>query len=136
MLLLVCTAFVDYLGGIPLNPIFMSLPLVLPPYRLNATASVQTTIVTNYTTADVVFYDGNTQVYSVTLTQQSFFVTLPPGLEVGTFVIGSGTLMMQMPGQFLTTQPGMITLNCTYTDVDVPEPQPFSAYIATWYINE
>jgi len=114
----------------------MSLPLILPAYQLNATASVQTTIVTNYTTAEVVFYAGSEAVYSLTLTQQSFFVSLPAGLQVGTFVIESGTLMMQVPEQFLTTQPGMITLNCTYTDVDVPEPQPFSAYIATWYINE
>lgn len=114
----------------------MSLPLVLPPYPLDATSSVQVTIVTNYSTAEVAFYAGPTLVYSVTLTQQSFYFALPAGLQIGTFVIQSGTLVMQVPQQFLTTYPGMVTLNCMYTDVDVPESQPFNANIATWYINE
>lgn len=111
----------------------MSLPLTLPPYYLDATSMVQTTIVSNYYTAAVNFYNGPQLVYSITLIQQAPYMTLPPNLAVGSFVIHSGSLMMQIPS---TIQTGTVTLNCTCTDLNVTQPQPLNAVIASWTLNQ
>ena len=111
----------------------MSLPLTLPAYNLDATATVQTTIVSNYYTAQVAFYSGPTLVYSLTLIQQAPTATLPANLQVGDFVIVSGTVKMQIPSSI---QSGTVTLNCTYTDLNVTTPQPLNAVVATWNLNQ
>ena len=111
----------------------MSLPLTLPAYNLDATATVQTTIVSNYYTAQVAFFNGPTLVYSLTLIQQAPTMTLPANLRIGDFVIVSGTLYMQIPSSI---QSGTITLNCMYTDMNVTTPQPLNAIIATWNLNQ
>jgi hypothetical protein len=111
----------------------MALPLTLPAYMLDATSSVQVTIVSNYYTAQVSFYSGPTLVFSLTLIQQAPKVTLPANLAVGTFIIHSGTLTLQIPSSI---QSGTVTLNCTYTDQNVTTPQPLNAVIATWKLNQ
>lgn len=111
----------------------MSLPLTLPAYYLDATATVQTTIVSNYYTAQVAFFDGPNLVYSLTLIQQAPFASLPSNLLIGDLKIISGTLNMQIPSSF---QSGTITLNCMYTDMNVTTPQPLNAIIATWNLNQ
>lgn len=111
----------------------MSLPLTLPAYYLNATATVQVTIVSNYSTAQVGFYNGSMLVYMVTLIQQAPKATLPSNLTIGTFVIQSGTLTLQIPSSI---QSGSVTLNCMYTDQNVKSPQSLNAVIATWSLNQ
>lgn len=111
----------------------MSLPLTLPAYFLDATAFVQTTIVNNYYTAQVSFYNGPTLVYTVVLIQQAPYATLPSNLQIGSFVIESGSLTMQIPSNI---QPGTVTLNCMYTDLNVTQPQAMNAVIATWNLNQ
>lgn len=111
----------------------MSLPLTLPAYNLDATSTVQVTIVSNYYTAQVAFYNGPTLVYSLTLLQQAPKATLPANLEIGSFKIISGTLTMQIPSNI---QAGTVTLNCQYTDLNIPTPQPLNAVVATWNLNQ
>ncbi len=111
----------------------MSLPLVLPAFNLDATATVQTTIVSNYYTAQVAFFDGAIIVYMLTLIQQAPFASLPSNLQIGDFKIISGTLSMQIPSSI---QSGTITLNCMYTDLNVTTPQPLNSMIATWNLNQ
>lgn len=111
----------------------MSLPLTLPAFNLDATSTVQVTVVSNYYTAQVVFFDGAIQVYSLTLLQQAPYATIPANLQIGSFVIHTGTLTMQIPSNI---QAGTVTLNCTYTDLNVPNPQPMNSVVATWNLNQ
>ncbi|MFT6502968.1 MAG: hypothetical protein ACJASQ_003100 [Crocinitomicaceae bacterium] len=111
----------------------MALPLTLPAYILNATATVNTTIVSNYTTAQVDFQNSGTSIYSLTLVQASPTATLPANLELGTYTIISGTLTMQLPSSI---QNGTITLKGSFTDVNNPEPTDINAVIATWSLNQ
>jgi hypothetical protein len=111
----------------------MSLPLTLPAFNLDATSTIQVTIVSNYYTAQVAFYNGAILVYSLTLLQQAPYATIPADLVVGTFKIISGTLTMQIPSAI---QAGTVTLNCTFTDLNVPNPQPLNAVVATWNLNQ
>jgi len=111
----------------------MSLPLTIPAYNLDASSTVQVTIVSNYYTAQVAFYNGPTLVYSLTLIQQAPYATIPANLEVGTFKIISGTLTLQIPSNI---QPGTVTLDCKYTDLNIPNPQPLNAVVATWNLNQ
>lgn len=111
----------------------MSLPLTLPVYILDPTASVQVTIVSNYTTAQVVFLSGSTTVYSLTLIQQATTQQLPPDLQIGDFKIISGTLKLQLPSAIQT---GTVTLDCQFTDTNVTTPQPLNAVVASWNLNQ
>jgi hypothetical protein len=111
----------------------MALPLTLPAYMLDATSYVQVTIVSNYYTAQVSFYSGPTLVYSLTLIQAAPLQSLPDNLMVGSFKIHSGTLQLQLPS---TIQTGTVTLNCTYTDLNVTTPQVLNAVIASWNLNQ
>lgn len=111
----------------------MALPLTLPAYMLDATSYVQVTIVSNYYTAQVYFYSGPTKVYALTLIQAAPVQQLPSNLKIGSFVIISGTLTLQLPSSI---QSGTVTLNCTYTDQNVTTPQPLNAVIATWNLNQ
>ncbi len=112
----------------------MSLPLSLPAYFLNTTAIVQVTIVYNYYTANVFFYNNTLLVYNTTLMDQEVpKVTLPTDLQIGTFVIHSGTLTLKIPTSY---RQGTVTLNCTYTDTGVTEPQNLDAVIASWDLNQ
>lgn len=111
----------------------MALPLTLPAFMLDATSSVQVTIVSNYYTAQVSFYSGPTLVYSLTLIQAAPLQSLPDNLMVGSFKIHSGTLQLQLPS---TIQTGTVTLNCTYTDLNVTTPQALNAVIASWNLNQ
>jgi hypothetical protein len=111
----------------------MALPLTLAAYNLDATSTVQVVIVSNYTTAQVNFYNGAILVYTLTLIQQAPYATIPAGLQVGTFKILTGSLAMQIPSNI---QAGSVTLNCTYTDLNIPTPQPLNAVIASWNLNQ
>lgn len=111
----------------------MALPLTLPAFMLDATSSVQVTIVSNYYTAQVAFYNGPTLVYSLTLIQQAPLQTLPANLLIGSFEIHSGTVQLQLPSPIQT---GTVTLNCTYTDLNVTTPQALNAIIASWNLNQ
>ena len=111
----------------------MALPLTLPAFMLDATSYVQVTIVSNYYTAQVSFYNGPMLVYSLTLIQQAPMASLPANLAVGTFIIQSGTLTLQIPSSI---QAGTVTLNCTYTDLNVTKPQQLNSVVATWNLNQ
>ena len=111
----------------------MALPLTLPAYMLNATSYVQVTISPDYYTARVDFYDGPTKVYSLTLIQAAPLQSLPDNLMVGSFEIHSGTVQLQLPSPIQT---GTVTLNCTYTDLNVTTPQVLNAVIASWNLNQ
>lgn len=100
---------------------------------LNATASVQVTIVSNYYTAKVDFYNGPVIVYTVTLIQQAPIATLPPNLDLGTMTFLSGSLMMQLPSPIQT---GTVTLNGTYTTDGQSGQQTINAVIASWSLNQ
>lgn len=111
----------------------MSLPLTLPIYILDPTATVQATIVSNYTTAQIVFASAGTTVYSLTLIQQAPTQELPANLQIGDYVIVSGSLKMQLPSAI---QAGTVTLNCEFTDTNVKTPQKLNAVIASWNLNQ
>jgi len=111
----------------------MSLPLTLPPYYLDATATVQVTLTTSYSTAVVSFYNAGMIYYTVTLVQQAPVVTLPSNLAIGSFVIKSGKLTLQVPGSM---QQGTVTLNCQYTDPAFASPQGLNAVIASWTLDQ
>ena len=111
----------------------MALPLTLPSYILNATASVNTTIVSNYTTALVEFKNSRTLIYSLTLVQAAPIAELPANLKLGMFTLISGTLIMQLPSAI---QNGTITLKGSYTDTNAPDPTEINAVVATWSINQ
>lgn len=111
----------------------MSLPLTLPAYNLDLTAYVQVTIVYNYFTADVSFYNEPVLVYSLTLLQQAPQATLPPNLNLGSMTIISGTLTMEIPS---TNQPGTVTLEGVYTTEADKSQQTINAVIGTWTLNE
>lgn len=100
---------------------------------LDATSYIQVTIISNYYTAQVAFYDGPTLIYSLTLIQQAPTATLPANLKIGDFVIVSGTVQLQIPSSI---QSGTVTLNCMYTDLNVTKPQPLNAVVATWNLNQ
>lgn len=111
----------------------MSLPLTLPSYVLDPTATVQVTIVSNYTTAQVVFATAGTTVYSLTLVMQAPTQEIPANLQIGDYVIVSGTLKMQLPSAI---QQGTVTLDCMFTDTNVKVPQKLNAVIASWSLNQ
>lgn len=111
----------------------MPLPLTLMPYNLDATSTVQVTIVYNYYTAQVAFYNGPVLVYSLTLIQSAPVASLPANLQLGNLVIISGTVMMQIPSSI---QSGTVTLNCSFTDPNMPNPQFLNAVVATWNLNQ
>lgn len=111
----------------------MSLPLILPAYHLDATASVVTTIVTNYYTSQVSFYDESIVVYTAMLLQAAPTLVLPDNLHIGNFVIISGTLQAKFP---ISMQAGTITLNCIYTDLNTENPTPLNTVVATWSLGQ
>ncbi len=111
----------------------MALPLTLPPFMLDATSSVQVTIVSNYDTAQVNFYSGAIKVYSLTLLQTAPVQWLPDGLQVGDFVIQEGSVQLQIPSPI---QAGTVTLRCTYTDLNVTQSTPLNAIVASWALNQ
>lgn len=114
-------------------PAWASIPLTLPAYNLDATSTVQVKIVSNYYTAQVNFYNGALLVYTLTLIQQAPYATLPPNLKIGGFTIQSGTLTLQIPSPI---QQGTVTLNCTYTDMNVTTPKQLNAVIGRWNLNQ
>ena len=111
----------------------MALPLTLPAVMLDATSYVQVTIVSNYYTAQVNFYSGAIKVYSLTLIQAAPVQSLPDGLKVGDFVIQEGIVQMQIPSAI---QAGTVSLNCTYTDLNVTQATQLNAVIASWELNQ
>jgi hypothetical protein len=111
----------------------MALPLTLPTYYLNANSYVQVTITGDYYTAKVNFLNGSNLVYTTTLTTKAPLVTLPSNLAVGTFVIESGTLLLQIPSPI---QGGTVTLDCMYKDQNITVQQSLNAVIASWTLNQ
>lgn len=111
----------------------MALPLTLPIFMLDATSYVQVTIVSNYYTAQVNFYSAPTKVYSITLMQAAPLQSLPAGLRIGDFIIQEGIIQMQIPSAI---QAGTVILNCTYTDLNVTQPTPLNAIVASWELNQ
>lgn len=111
----------------------MALPLTLPAFMLDATAYVQVTISPDYYTARCDFYSGPTKVYSLTLIQAAPLQSLPDGLKIGDFVIEHGTMQLQIPSMIQT---GTVTLNCTYTDLNVTKPTQLNSVVASWSLNQ
>jgi len=111
----------------------MPLPLTLSAFNLDATSTVQVTIYSNYNTAQVGFYNGSILVYILTLIQQAPYATIPLNLQIGSFKIIAGSLTLQIPSNI---QGGTVTLNCTYTDLNIPTPQPMNAVVASWNLNQ
>lgn len=111
----------------------MALPLTLPAYMLDATSYIQVTISPDYYTARCDFYSGPTKVYSLTLIQAAPLQSLPDGLKVGDFVIQNGSMQLQLPSPIQT---GTVTLNCTYTDLNVTQPTQLNAVVASWNLNQ
>jgi len=111
----------------------MALPLILPAFMLDATSYVQVMISPDYYTARVDFYSGPTKVYSLTLIQAAPLQILPDDLKIGDFVIQTGSVQLQVPSPI---QNGTVTLNCTYTDMNITKPTQLNAVIASWMLNQ
>ncbi len=111
----------------------MALPLTLPAFMLDATSYVQVTISPDYYTARCDFYSGPTKVYSLTLIQVSPLQSLPDNLKVGDFVFENGTMQLQIPSPIQT---GTVTLNCTFTDLNVTKPTQLNSVVASWNLNQ
>lgn len=111
----------------------MSLPLVLPPFNLTETASVQVEIGPNYYTAQVVFYCEKTPVFSIQLSEVSLAAMLPHSLTICDTTITSGKLILNEPND---VKPGTVFLNCTYATVSEPSPMQVQLVIASWNLYQ